>query len=206
MTLQEHRIDARGLALEGLVIVASILAAFALDRWWDDRRERVEERVTLAALQDEFLQARAELELYLRVHRRIEGSVRSTVDALRSGLDRGVSFVSIPDTALAWAYIPPTTQLSLGTLSGLLQSGRLGILQDPELRTALSGWAGMLGDLTEEETRSLEYVQYQLDPVLRKRVDVTAFVSNKLIGDLAAGNLPQAVVDGESRIPVDLET
>lgn len=39
---------------EGVVIVASILLAFAIDAWWDERKERVEEREILAEI-DRFL-------------------------------------------------------------------------------------------------------------------------------------------------------
>ena len=107
---------------------------------------------------------------------------------------------------MAWSYVTPTTQLSLATLDGLIQSGQLGILQDGELRIAVSGWAYLLDEMTEGEVHSFDYVQSQLDPVLRNRVDVSRFVSNELISGLLDGNLPQADVKGESSVPADIET
>ena len=62
------RVEGRRLVLEAAVIVASILAAFALERWWDARLERAEEQLTLGALQVEFLEAKAELERHLNFH------------------------------------------------------------------------------------------------------------------------------------------
>jgi hypothetical protein len=52
----------RGFLLtEAVLIVASILLAFTLDSWWDERKERVEETEILQGLQEEFLQNRATL-------------------------------------------------------------------------------------------------------------------------------------------------
>jgi len=205
MAPSEWRINLRGLIFEALVIMASILVAFALDRWWDARQDRVEERLVLQALHDEFLQAKAELDQRLALHQRIEGSVRSTLDALRQAHDRGEPFVTVGDTALGWAYVPPTTQLALGTLNGLLASARLGLLRDRELRIVLSSLENVLGELTEEETRALAHVQDHLDPVMRRRVDVSPFVNNALIVSLLEGDLTAPGADGETRVPVDLE-
>ena len=41
--------------VEGLVIVLSILLAFAIDAWWDERQERIEEGEILHGLNQEFL-------------------------------------------------------------------------------------------------------------------------------------------------------
>jgi hypothetical protein len=196
--------DARELALEAVVIVVSILAAFGLDTMWEARRERAEEEAVLTGLQTEFLAARAELEWRLALHRRIEGSVRSTLSALKRGLEEEAAFVSVPDTALGWAYIPPTTQLSMGTLTGLLGAGRLGVIRDRELRAALAGWEGLLDELTEEEERSADYVLSHLGPVLRERMDVTPFRS--IVGPLFEGTLSETQRARESRVPVDFET
>jgi len=205
MALSEWRFRLRALLIEALVIMASILAAFSLDRWWDARQDRVEERLVLQALHDEFEQAMAELQQRLGLHQRIEGSIRSTLTALKQAHDAGVPLVTIPDTALAWAYVPPTTQLALGTLNGMLASGRLGVLRDRQLRIVLSSLENVLGELTEEETRALAHVHDHLDPVLRRRLDVSPFVNNALIVSLLDGNVTAPGVRSETRVPADLE-
>jgi hypothetical protein len=192
--------------VEGVVILGSILLAFGIEAWWAEQQERAEEQLTLGALRTEFLQAKAELEYRLGFHRRIEGSVSSAVATLQRAREDGASSVSIPDTVLAWSYVPPTTQLSVATLDGLIQSGQLGILLDRELRNALSAWVHLLDEMTEGEVRSVDYVQSQLDPVLRNRVDVSRFVDTKLVRGLIDGNPPRADVNRESRMPADLET
>jgi hypothetical protein len=42
-------------AVDALAIVGSILLAFAIDAWWEDRQIRVEEQQVLLGLQEEFL-------------------------------------------------------------------------------------------------------------------------------------------------------
>ena len=114
------RSGVRRLLLEALVIVASILAAFALDRWWDVRRAAQEQQQVLEGLRSEFRGAKAELERYRDIQRRIQVSVNSIVTALRAAAASNSRFVAVPDTALGLAYIAPTARPSLGALAGLL--------------------------------------------------------------------------------------
>jgi hypothetical protein len=50
------------LIAESLAIIASILVAFAIDAWWQDRQERKDERQYVSSLRQEFS---AELESLL---------------------------------------------------------------------------------------------------------------------------------------------
>lgn len=53
--------SAGALSLEGLVIVLSILAAFAIDAWWDGRQEQEREQIVLEGILEEFRDSEAEL-------------------------------------------------------------------------------------------------------------------------------------------------
>ena len=50
----EQRIPWKRLYVEAAAIVASILLAFAIDAWWEDRQERVLEQQYLASLKADF--------------------------------------------------------------------------------------------------------------------------------------------------------
>ena len=101
------------------------------------------------------------------------------MEFVRGELDRAVEdgspFVVLPDTALALLYIPPTTQLTLGMLDGLVGSARLGVIRNAELRSSLASWGSTLDELTEEEWASREYVNTELDREFRARVNVKPF-------------------------------
>ena len=65
----------RRVLIEGVVIVGSILLAFAIDAWWDERQERSLTDRRIEALLSEFEQARAEIESEIRgVRSSYEGS------------------------------------------------------------------------------------------------------------------------------------
>ena len=191
------------LVAEGLVIVASILLAFALDTWWDAKTERGEERAALESLREEFVGARDQLAFYLAAHQRIAGAASGLSELAGIALAAGEPAVSVPDTALALVYIPPTFNPMLGTLDGLLASGRLGLIRDPELRRSLAAWEGRLREGTEEEDKAVDFVFHQMDPVLRSRVDVSRALG--LVDAVFDGTLTPAGAARESRLPVDTE-
>lgn len=197
------RARAGRLLLESAVIITSILAAFALDTWWDDQQERREERETLQSLQTEFSSAREKILYYRSIQERILLSVNSVSDSINNALVRRDLEVTVADTALAWAYIPPTTTVSLGTLAGLINSGRLGIVQDARLRSALGSWGMELGELAEEEIDSRNLAYGDLDRTLRTRMNTYGLW--RLANLLNEGLLDEEDMKAVRSIPVDTE-
>jgi type II secretory pathway pseudopilin PulG len=195
-----HRERLLRLLVEGLVIVASILAAFALDRWWESVRARREEQQVLQALDVEFRAARDQLEGTLALHQRILRSVELVREELDRAVRDGSPFVVLPDTSLALLYIPPTTQLTLGTLDGLVGSARLGVIRNAELRSSLASWGSTLDELTEEEWSSRQYVNTELDRAFRVRVNVKPFRWVFSDGTLEAG-----AMGSTSKVPAEVE-
>jgi hypothetical protein len=197
------RTESRRLVLEGVVIVASILAAFALDRGWEGVRDRQEERETLAALESEFRSARSALEAPERLERRVLHSVESIRDSLARAVERGSATIALPDTALGLLYIPPTTQLVLGTRDGLMTSDRLSVIRSRELRAALAVWGRLLAELNEDERSSRELVFTDLDRVFRARANTHRF--RWVANDLLRGRLSDSQASAVSFVRVDEE-
>ena len=171
MSTDRSRLATR-LALESFVIMASILAAFALDTWWDGRQERAEEQETLAALEVDFRSARANILTYRRYQERIREGLIVLTDALNDAWTRGERTASVPAGVLGIAFVSPTVSLSLGTLEGLISSGHLTVLQDPELRAALGAWGIGLAELAEEESGLREDLT-EVDALLGPRINTT---------------------------------
>jgi hypothetical protein len=160
------------LITESAVIILSILAAFALDAWWDERKERVEEREVLEALHAEFTAARERIERYQGLQERVMNSTESVLGAVRDGMNRGSETVTLADSTLGLTFIPPTLSVSLGTLNGLTSGGRLDIIEDRALRTALGSWGAELAELAEEEEFLRDYVLNDMDEAFRGRLDM----------------------------------
>ena len=72
---------------EGTAVVVSILLAFAIDAWWDERKERDDERDVLLALKAEF---EANAQAYLR---RIEELCETPVAIISTGPDRAETII-----------------------------------------------------------------------------------------------------------------
>jgi hypothetical protein len=156
--------------VEGVVIVASILLAFALDAWWDRRGERVWERAQLEALHGEFTENHIDLSSALEVHELVRARSDSLIEYLRQ--TRFGTSVEVADTVLAAVLITPTYDPALGTLGALLTSGDLSRIRNQRLVALLARWPGAVEDVTEDEQSVVRHVQTQLVPLLGSRVDL----------------------------------
>lgn len=80
--------------LEGAVIVGSILLAFALDAWWDERSRRGELRSQLDAVVAEMESTREALRAVLGVHNlnaHLAADLRSRLEDIPEGAEMVVS-------------------------------------------------------------------------------------------------------------------
>lgn len=134
---------------EGTAVVASILLAFAIDAWWHERQERVEEQRVLADLEEEFLAIR-------RVLSQHAAETRESLEALETFLHEFETGPSAEAGAIVEATLlemlnPQTSDVGNGTLEALLSSGRLDILEDRELRAQLAGWKGVISEVWDDQ-------------------------------------------------------
>ena len=161
------------LGVEGVVIVVSILLAFALDAWWNSRGQRQEEAQVLETLHSEFQAAGTQLDRYLIVHQTTLTSIEAILQSARAAHAAGKAQVAVATVDLARTLIAPTFDPRTGTLDGLLASGRLGILGNENLRQRLSAWPGLLADASEEEARCDALIRNQMEPILWKEMDTS---------------------------------
>ncbi|MEJ2385633.1 MAG: hypothetical protein P8Y54_14830 [Xanthomonadales bacterium] len=155
--MQQLRLARWGLLLsEMALIVASILLAFALDSWWDERKDRVEEAEILQGLQEEFRLNRAVLERRLAQHTKEQGELVILRAATRNGhwTDDALEL----DEALAAMITPPTTDLGNGVLDALISSGRIELLRNRELRARLAAWRGVIDEVLDDEQMNRAFV------------------------------------------------
>lgn len=207
MILQRFRLaferqDWFAVGVEILVVVLGVAIGFKVAEWGDQRATRAEAQQLLRGPGVEFAEVAAVIDAQIAKHRRVEDALATTLESLQRAKVSGAPSASVPDRTLAWALVPTTTQLSQGTLRGTLLTGRLGLVRDVELRTALSEWDGVLGDVTEDEVNARSILVEQVEPTLRGRMDISAFRRYGLLFDPASPPLPES----SSEIPVDDET
>lgn len=170
--MDERRLRSRVVA-EGLVIVTSILLAFAIDAWWDRRGERAMERQALVALSEDF--AEADSILAVRVAAIDSGAVaaQAIIDLVGPNADRGRSdslAVLIPRIIRRPIYEPP-----MGTLEALLGSGELRLISDMSLRAALASFPSAIADMRETQSFGSNVVFGMLLPFLDARIPMLDF-------------------------------
>jgi hypothetical protein len=144
----------RPLLAEGVVIVVSIVLAFALDAWWDDVAEGRQLRQQLGSVQAEVRGNRDLVLFQVDLMERMIGAGEALVEAMDSAASRGGE-VSVPDT-LAWLPLAnPTLDASLGAIDALVGSGQLALIRDPTLRSRLAGLRDRIEDAVEEQEQAL---------------------------------------------------
>ena len=142
MTMSGSRWSAR--LAEGVVIVVSILLAFSLDAWWENRQRREEVDQMLALLDEEIEVNRTAMTRALHNHELIAVAADSAVEAanfypFRMQAVLGVEQVSPQSSALR----------------ALEQSGLLREIQDPEFRVLIVEWSTRVLEFTDAEARSV---------------------------------------------------
>ena len=166
------KISWRRVLVEGLVIVVSILLAFGIEAWWQERGDRSAERDALVALHAEFTEIRERLQentLFPGELAAVE-ALFERVQALP--LEGGA--LSVPDTMLSRAVSGVTFESATPVLDGLISSGRLEFIQDQSVRVAVSEWQHWLTQLDEFEIEASTFTNMQLRPALVSRGDVAS--------------------------------
>jgi hypothetical protein len=186
---------------EGLLIVVSILIAFAIDAWWADRQDRAEERRILASLQAEYRFNAGWIPRYIEQHRLSADYAQALYRALHeAGPGATVRF---PYTQLAHVLTHSSTDPQRGSLDAILQSGELRYLRNPRIRERLVGWPQLVIDATENE----DLLRKQWEPLLMaataKHVDLAPLGE---MADACWENPALEICDlGEASIPYDTE-
>ena len=161
--------SAKGLLTEGVVIVASILLAFAIDAAWGNHVERQEEARILDQLA-------VELALYDELLDDAQGQVDRTLEASEYLLGAVHDPRDVPPDSLRWAlsglrqgYRLAAATAAFDLLAG---SGTMSLVSSPELRQALSDLAAFISLVEQFEAEELSFRQAHLNPFLAEHFDL----------------------------------
>lgn len=157
--------------VEFVVIVGSILAAFALDAWWTARSEDRDTRARLETLRDEFEATRAEL---ARQSDRLESVRRGVADVLPLISPNGPT-VTVDSIAglVDMSFRMSTIELQTGSLQALLASGQLADIESQELTALLAGWPAEVARL-RRQSQLLEDNRERIIEYLHDRIPTLA--------------------------------
>jgi hypothetical protein len=148
------------IAAEGVAIVASILLAFWIDAWWDDRQNRAEERELLVGLEAEFVDLRARLDRWGKFN-------RESMILTEKFLSDSMTEMDVETVELLFSYVWVANVLDVGgALDALLASGRLERISDREIRLRLAKWPDWLEDIHTNDLSIRRYAWSSVIPFL----------------------------------------
>ncbi len=137
--------------LEGVVVVLSILIAFALDAWWDGRQEASDLHRELTNVLSEVRDKRSDALVQIREFERAVDGATALLEVMDADPER--AYVVVPDTLVYLANRLPTLNPRLSALDALISSGLLASIDDPALRSALGRLNGDVEDAIAEIER-----------------------------------------------------
>ena len=152
--------------VEATAIVLSILLAFAIDAWWEDRQERQFEQEMLLGLQNEYQGHREILVYHNKLYVLFLSSIANLMDACESGV--WTSTESSVDLAISNLVSPTTTDLGAGVLQSLISAGKLEVLGDKQLRYELAEWQSVLDELTDDQVNMTDQIGSLVIPFLTR--------------------------------------
>lgn len=155
------------LGVESVAIVASILIAFAIDTWWDDREDREHERIYLESLRQEFtdgLAAAASSEelrhVTVAAHESLVAQIQGARRAPDGDLYTWISLASYPIQ-----YNPPRA-----VFNDLVASGGTLLIRSDELRLALARFDQELVYLKDVDDTTWAVWGQRIQPFLEGRI------------------------------------
>lgn len=156
--------------VEAVVIVGSILLAFALDAWWDDRNREAELRDQLSAVAGEMQSSSEALQRALNSHDRNADLAEHLTSALGQVADG--SEVVGSDTLIGPLLPQVTADVTTGSLDAFIAAGGLQLIEDRDIRRHLLGWPTRIQDLLDDEIYLRNFAAADLASYLRANAAV----------------------------------
>jgi len=171
---------------EGIAIVVSILLAFSIEAWWTDRQEQAEQERILLALKKEFETNLATIEEQLSYRRTVLVSVLQILDASagKTTVDKEEF-----DRLLGDVVWTGWLDLSTGAMASLLQSGKLSLIENEELRQHLAAFPYWTETVVKMENFEMDRLDRDLIPFFYEATYMPQ-IYNTMKGQPGVGNNP----------------
>jgi hypothetical protein len=156
---------------EGGAILVSILLAFWIDAWWEDRSDAIQERSLLNALMQDFQAAQNEFQRISAAHQKVFGSMETILYWAEAGSVPAEDIASV-DAFLGSVFNRSTFDPPMGAVDTILSSGRLELLGNPKLVTELTRWRSLVEDLKERENVAADHFLQAVYPYLSSNLNI----------------------------------
>lgn len=151
---------------EIVLVMIGILLALQVNNWNTNRLNRIEESSILNQLKEEYKAKMDELNQKVAIRNlMIESSQKILENIYNENYDLPIDSLNV---YLGQSYLTPTYNASNAVTEELLNSGKLYLITNKELRKLISEWSGQLDKLTEEEQYLVHSYLSSMDAYLSK--------------------------------------
>ncbi len=157
------------LSAEVAAIVGSILLAFWIDAWWDERQLEQETAEDLAIVEYELTENIRLVQITMDIMNQVVAANRELVARLKANPDADT--VEVEDTVVFWSlFSNPTFDPSLGGTDAWIATGRLQGLESAVLRQRLASVRGKVEDIVEEQRIAREIGVREIYPLVKEQI------------------------------------
>jgi len=170
----EQQLPWKRLSAEAAAIVGSILLAFWIDAWWEERQDRAEEREVLLALRAELEYNIEQIDLSLEFQRLL---LEPTVTLLNVAADRSEISVEDLEQLLGTIYYVHTTELATGVFQSLAQGGQFSLIKQRELSSQIAALMTSYEEMLSIEGFRVSTYANEFTPYLADKVNSTRIIN-----------------------------
>lgn len=189
------------LIAEAAAIVLSILLAFAIDAWWEDRGDRRAEDLLLHRLKADFSEIQSAILMIEAEHR----ETSAACIALMS-FPEGASIPATPDFDRMVALVFLTSRTfnpGTGAVAAFLNSDGAKLVNNQPLADLLLSWSGLVEELQEEDVFLQQGLAHRWIPYLKSKVSIGPYLA--IYAEIKV-DLPEHVSNPKPRNPLIIDT
>jgi len=153
---------------EIVLVVIGILIALSINNWNQNRINSLSESLLLKEINTEFKFNKEELESTVKAYVRIRDQcdyIRKSFPTVHSEIDKDSL-----SKALHQIRNLSSADLSMGSISTLINTSSFEIISNTELRSLLIQWNDLISDYFEREEQAINYTRQTIIPYLAKRI------------------------------------
>ena len=162
------------LLAEAAAIVLSILLAFAIDAWWEDRSARHSEQLLLRRLHADFTEIQAAILMIEAEHRETSAACRALMSIPEGS---PVPPTPVYDRMVALVFLTSRTfNPGTGAVAAFLGSEGARLVDNQPLADLLLSWPGLVEELQEEDVFLQNGLAHRWIPFLKSRVNIGPYL------------------------------
>ncbi|MGI9223284.1 MAG: hypothetical protein ACR2QX_02315 [Woeseiaceae bacterium] len=163
----KHEIPWIRIGAESAAIVASILLAFAIDAWWDERVAAEREQEILKTLLADFESSREQFEDWKAFHLAVQASNTKLLQLATSG-STDLTNDEIDRLLLDLSWWDIQSHFATSALNSVIASGELSIINSDALRRSVADWPTHMRNVQTTQMQDYEFFRDVWMPYLRK--------------------------------------